>query len=38
MASNRGVVFLGPNDVEVQSINYPKLENLTGKKINHVSS
>jgi glutathione-independent formaldehyde dehydrogenase len=35
MASNRGVVFLGPNHVEVQSIDYPKLENPTGKKINH---
>jgi len=27
MASNRGVVFLGPNHVEVQSIDYPKFEN-----------
>jgi glutathione-independent formaldehyde dehydrogenase len=35
MASNRGVVFLGPNHVEVQSIDYPKLENPTGKKIGH---
>jgi glutathione-independent formaldehyde dehydrogenase len=35
MASNRGVVFLGPNHVEVQSIDYPKLENPAGKKINH---
>ncbi len=35
MASNRGVVFLGPNHVEVQSIDYPKLENPQGKKINH---
>jgi hypothetical protein len=34
MASNRGVVFLGPNHVEVQSIDYPKLENPAGKKIN----
>jgi glutathione-independent formaldehyde dehydrogenase len=35
MASNRGVVFLGPDHVEVQSIDYPKLENPAGKKINH---
>jgi glutathione-independent formaldehyde dehydrogenase len=35
MASNRGVVFLGPNHVEVQSIDYPKLENPAGKKITH---
>jgi glutathione-independent formaldehyde dehydrogenase len=35
MASNRGVVFLGPNHVEIQSIDYPKLENPNGKKINH---
>jgi glutathione-independent formaldehyde dehydrogenase len=35
MASNRGVVFLGPNHVEVQSIDFPKLENPDGKKINH---
>ena len=35
MSSNRGVVFLGPNHVEVQSIDYPKLENPAGKKINH---
>ena len=32
MASNRGVVFLGPNHVEVQSIDYPKLENPKGQK------
>ena len=35
MASNRGVVFLGPNHVEVRSIDYPRLENPAGKKINH---
>jgi glutathione-independent formaldehyde dehydrogenase len=35
MASNRGVVFLGPNHVEVQSIDYPKLADPSGKKINH---
>jgi len=35
MASNRGVVYLGPGKVEVQSIDYPKLENPAGKKIDH---
>ena len=35
MAENRGVVYLGPNHVEVQSINYPKLDNPAGKKIEH---
>ena len=36
MASNHGVVYLGPNSVEVQSIDYPKLENPAGKKIEHA--
>jgi glutathione-independent formaldehyde dehydrogenase len=35
MASNRGVVYLGPGKVEVQSIDYPKLENPAGKPIEH---
>jgi glutathione-independent formaldehyde dehydrogenase len=35
MASNRGVVYLGPGKVEVQSIDYPKLQNPQGKKIEH---
>src|ERR1700758_3211000 len=35
MANNHGVVYLGPNKVEVQSIDYPKLENPAGKKIDH---
>jgi glutathione-independent formaldehyde dehydrogenase len=35
MASNRGVVFLGPNKVEVQSIDFPKMQNPQGKKIDH---
>lgn len=35
MSSNRGVVFLGPNKVEVQAIDFPKLENPRGKKISH---
>ena len=36
MAENHGVVYLGPNHVEVQSINYPKFENPGGKKIEHA--
>jgi glutathione-independent formaldehyde dehydrogenase len=35
MASNHGVVYLGPGKVEVQSIDYPKLANPKGKKIEH---
>src|SRR6202165_4894847 len=35
MASNRGVVYVGPGNVEVRSIDYPKLVNPGGKKINH---
>ena len=35
MASNRGVVFLGPGKVEVQSIDYPRMENPQGKAIEH---
>ena len=35
MASNRGVVYLGPGKVEVQSIDYPKLQNPKGRKIDH---
>jgi glutathione-independent formaldehyde dehydrogenase len=35
MAENRGVVFLGQNKVEVQSIDFPKLQNPNGKKIEH---
>src|ERR1700748_3880885 len=36
MANNRGVVYLGPNKVEVQSIDFPKLQNPKGKKIEHA--
>jgi len=36
MANNHGVVYLGPNNVEVQSIDYPKFENPAGKKIDHA--
>ena len=35
MASNHGVVYLGPNKVEVQSIDYPKFVNPAGKEITH---
>ncbi|HXB70580.1 MAG TPA: formaldehyde dehydrogenase, glutathione-independent [Candidatus Acidoferrales bacterium] len=35
MASNRGVVYLGPGKVEVQSIDFPKLESPGGRKIDH---
>lgn len=35
MASNRGVVFMGPGKVEVQSIDYPKMQNPQGKPIEH---
>src|ERR1700757_1823077 len=33
MAENTGVVFLGQNKVEVQSIDFPKMKNPVGKKI-----
>ena len=35
MATNRGVVYLAPGKVEVQSIDFPKLQNPAGKKIDH---
>jgi glutathione-independent formaldehyde dehydrogenase len=35
MANNRGVVYLGPGRVEVQSIDYPKMQNPQGKPIEH---
>src|ERR1700761_8934778 len=35
MPSNRGVIYLGPNKVEVQSIDYPKMQNPQGKAIEH---
>src|SRR3954469_1643527 len=35
MASNRGVVYLGPGKVEVQSIDFPKMKNPQGKDIQH---
>lgn len=35
MAGNRGVVYVGPGKVEVQSIAYPTLANPSGRKIEH---
>src|SRR6266849_7648962 len=35
MANNEAVVFLGPGKVEVQSIDYPKFQNPSGKPIEH---
>jgi glutathione-independent formaldehyde dehydrogenase len=35
MASNRGVAYLGPGKVEVQSIDYPKFVAPNGKSIEH---
>jgi glutathione-independent formaldehyde dehydrogenase len=35
MAANRGVVYLGQNKVEVQSIDSPKMQDPAGKKISH---
>lgn len=35
MAENRGVVYLGQHKVEVQSIDFPKMQNPAGKKITH---
>ena len=34
MAGNRGVVYLGPGKVEVQAIDYPKLE-IADRKCHH---
>jgi len=36
VASNRGVVYLGPGKVEVQTIDYPKMQNPKGKTIEHA--
>jgi len=35
MASNRGVVYVGPGKVEVRSIDYPKLVDPRGKRAEH---
>ena len=37
MAENRGVVYLGPGQVQVQEIKYPKLVNPKGKRIDHAA-
>src|SRR5690606_11573248 len=35
MASNRGVVYLGPGKVEIQSIDYPRMRAPDGRDIDH---
>jgi glutathione-independent formaldehyde dehydrogenase len=35
MPNNRGVIFLGPGKVEVQTIDFPKMQNTQGKAIGH---
>src|SRR6202048_1683660 len=35
MASNRGIVYIGPGKVEVQGIDYPKFVSPNGKEIDH---
>src|ERR1700750_1666031 len=35
MASNHGVVYLGPGKVEVRSIDYPELKTQQGMRIDH---
>ncbi len=35
MATNRGVVYMGPGKVEVQSIDYPKMQTPAGRSIEH---
>jgi glutathione-independent formaldehyde dehydrogenase len=35
MAQNSGVVYLGQNKVEVQSIDFPTMKNPAGKHIKH---
>jgi len=36
MSDNRGVVYLKPGKVEIQSIDFPKLEDPRGRKIGHA--
>ena len=36
MSGNRGVVYLGAGKVEVQKIDYPKMQDPRGRKINHA--
>ena len=35
MSGNRGVVYLGNGKVEVQKIDYPKMQDPRGRKIEH---
>jgi glutathione-independent formaldehyde dehydrogenase len=35
MPNNRGVIYQGPGKVEVQTIDYPKMQNPQGKAIEH---
>ncbi len=35
MAPNRGVIYMGPGKVEVQSIDYPKMQTPQGRSIEH---
>lgn len=35
MAENRGVVYMGPGKVEVHNIPFPKMEDPSGRKIEH---
>lgn len=35
MANNRGVVYMGPGKVEIQSIDFPKMKNPKGQDIEH---
>ena len=35
MASNRGVVYVGPGKVEVRSIDFPKLVDPRGRRCDH---
>ena len=36
MSGNRGVVYLGAGKVEVQKIDYPKMQDPRGRKIEHA--
>jgi len=36
MATNRGVVYIGPGKVEVQGTDYPKFVAPNGKEIDHA--
>ncbi|MGH8330465.1 MAG: formaldehyde dehydrogenase, glutathione-independent, partial [Pseudomonas sp.] len=36
MSGNSGVVYLGNGKVEIQKIDYPKMQDPRGRKINHA--